>query len=104
MKQSIFFLTITLCGLASWLPITNTILLIISTILLALLVIFMYLLLFGSRFNIYGSCIKKFHSRDRRSKKPDIHDKEKGPDSKGYSLNCNNSSTFPYNNKYQRFF
>lgn len=66
----------------TWILIVNTIFQIISTILLGVLVFLMFLLLFGSRFNIFGSCIRRFHKKSRGQKKPDYHDKEKDNDKK----------------------
>lgn len=121
-------------GPPTWIFIVSAIFLIISTVLLGILVFLMYLLLFGSSFNIFGSCIRRFHKKSCKPKKPDHHDKGKDCDknedkdcdknedkdnnsnhpngqydekydpSKGYSLDCNKKSTFPYYNKYNRFF
>ena len=117
-----------------WILIVNTIFQIISAILLGVLVFFMFLLLFGSRFNIFGSCIRRFHRKSRTPKKPGHHDKGKDSDKnnnkdsekkedkdchsknqndnynekydpgKGYSLDCKTKNTFPYYNYYNKFF
>lgn len=91
MRKSIILLTITLCGLSRWLPLINTVLQFISAILLAALVILVCLILFGSRFNIFGSCIRRFHKRCRKSKKPD-HDKEKQPCNKKETDGCHDKA------------
>lgn len=121
-------------GLLSSTLIVNTIFQIISTILLGLLTFFMFLLLFGSGFNIFGSCIRRFHKKpkpprkdhcDKKGdkdcnhkpkdcdnkkdknyyhKKPDNYCDKKIDPGSGYSLDCNNKNAFPYSNNYHSYF
>jgi hypothetical protein len=84
MIKVIYLIGVSLSGIPPWIPLVNTILLIISTILLGVLVFLMFLLLFGSRFNIFGSCIRRFHKKPRKPKIPDFdkeiaHNKKKDP-------------------------
>lgn len=67
---------IPLTGLQSSLLIINTILQIISTIFLGLLAFFVFLILFGSKFNIFGSCIRRFHRKPHKPNKPTDKDKD----------------------------
>jgi hypothetical protein len=63
-------------GPQSSILIVNTIFQIISTILLGVMVFLMILLLFGSTYNIFGSCISRFHKKSRKTVKHSHHIKK----------------------------